>query len=299
MKPLDTLAIVGLGLMGASLGLAVRRRGLARRVVASARRADTRAEALAQGVADAVVTHPAEAVGGAELTVFCLPVLSIPEAVMACRPVWTGRELVTDVGSTKAAMEDAVENALAGSGVRFVGSHPICGSERTGLEAARADLYEGAVVVVSPPARGDAEAAQRVGAFWTALGARVRVMDAAAHDQVIARTSHLPHLVASALAALVLTPGDDASAALCGGGFRDTTRVAGGSETLWHDIIKTNRQAVTAALADFETELGQVRRLLDAADFDGLRGYLARVGAMRRAFGQATGAAPTSPGSGS
>lgn len=298
MSRLDTLAIVGLGLMGASLGLAAKRRGVAGRVVGYARRAETRDAALARGMVDAVAADPAEAVRGADLVVFCLPVLSTAQAVQACRAGWTGREVITDVGSTKAELHREIEAVLAGTGVHFVGSHPIAGSDRTGLEAARADLYEQAVVVITPPDGRQAPGMDRVVACWEAVGAVVKLMTPDGHDRTVARTSHLPHLVAAALASAVLGTEAESRRLLCGSGFRDSTRIAAGSEELWHDILRTNHAAVAGALDEFDHELAQVRRLLAGGDFAGLKHYLATAREQRRAFGAGRPAAtpPTESG---
>lgn len=284
MSRLDTLAIVGLGLMGASLGLAARQRGVARRVVGVARRPETREAALARGMVDAVEAEAGQAVRGADVVVFCLPVLAIPAAVRDCRAAWTGREVITDVGSTKGELQREMEAAVAGTGVQVVGAHPIAGSERTGLDAARADLYEGAVVVVTPPDGRHTAGMEQVVACWEGVGAEVVVMSPDAHDRTVARTSHLPHLVAAALASAVMGREAESRALLCGSGFRDTTRIAAGSEALWHDIIKTNREAVAGALDEFEYELAQLKRLLVTDDFEGLKRYLATARERRRAY---------------
>lgn len=281
-RPIDTLAILGLGLMGASLGLAARRRGVATRVVGWARRAETRERAVARGIVDAAEESPAEAVREAQVVVCCLPVLSMADCARNCRDALPAGSVFTDVGSTKAELVDAVSAALRGSRGSFVGSHPIAGSDQTGLEAARETLYEGAVVVVTPPDGRTAPGMEAVVALWRGLGAQVRIMTPAAHDQLIARTSHLPHLAACALTQAVLGGAASDAEVLCGSGFRDSTRIAAGSEEIWHDIIKTNREAVDAALRGYEAELGRIRGLVARGDFEGLKQYLATARALRR-----------------
>ena len=278
---MDTLAILGMGLMGGSLGLAARQRGAAARVQAYARREETRQAALAMGAADAVFESAAGAVAGADMVVLCVPVLRIPELLALCVGSLPENCIVTDVGSTKVELGAACETLLAGSGAAFVGSHPVAGSERTGIEAADAALYEGAVTVVTAEPGGDDEAVRRTRALWTAVGSEVVCMSPEAHDRLIARTSHLPHLVASTLVAAVLDEGDEA-ARLCGSGFRDTTRVAGGSEEMWHDIVKSNRDSVQAELDRFAQKLDGVREWIRNEEYDALRAFLAHTRETRR-----------------
>ena len=278
------LSILGLGLMGGSLGLAARRRGLADRIRGYARREETRRLAAACGAVDEVFADPAEAVRGADVCVLCVPVLVIPELARACRPGLGAETLVTDVGSTKAVLSKDVRRAIDGTGAVFVGSHPIAGSDETGIEAARADLYEGALTVVTPAAETDAGAVTAVSDMWRGLGATVRVCSPEAHDAVIARTSHLPHLAAVGLVHTVLGGGGEDVGAFCGTGFGDTTRVAGGSEDVWHDIVKTNAEAVAGALADYRDEIERVMDFVQRRDFEGLREWLKEGRDARRAW---------------
>lgn len=278
------LAVVGTGLMGGSIGMAVRRRGLPWTVSAYARRAETRAQALRTGAAHEVFDSPGGAVAGADLVVFCLPVLAIPAVALQCRAALKPGAVVTDVASTKADLVAALDDAFDGLPVNFVGSHPICGSEQSGIDAARPDLYEDAMVVLTP-GRLSGGAADSVADFWRGLGARISVMDPARHDRIIARTSHLPHLVAAMLVDSVHAAEGELAADYCGGGFRDSTRIAAGSEEIWHDIVKTNRAAVGQALEDFGNGLERVRRMVEKGEFDKLREFLAAARSKRCAFG--------------
>ena len=280
MKQIDTLAIVGLGLMGASLGLAVRARGLARHVVGSARREETRTEALQRGIVDAVHATALEAVRDADLVVFCLPVLSIPESVQGCRAALRKGCVVTDVGSTKAELAQAIVPLLSDTGACFVGSHPIAGSEQTGLAAARADLYANAVVVMTPPDGRSAAGSAAVRALWEGVGSTVVVMTPEAHDRMLARTSHLPHLAAAALVRTALA-GDPGAAGFCGSGFRDTTFTFIAFKAIWHDIVKTNHAALETELAAFASEITQLRQLIADGKFDAVRRWLAEARRMR------------------
>lgn len=281
-RQFQRLAIIGLGLMGGSLGLAVKRRNLAAVVAGFARRPDVRQQALEQRVVDEVYDRPEEAVRGADLTVFCAAVRAIPDLIRTCAPHFAPHAVVTDVGSSKHEIVTRSESFLAGRGVRFVGSHPLTGSERQGLAFARPDLYENAVVVLTPSANTEAQALAAVSAFWKALGARPRQMLPEEHDRLLARTSHVPHMVAAMLAASVGRGKPEQVREFCGAGFMDTTRIAEGAPELWRDIIQTNGAAVLVELDAFQRELDQVRRYLAANDFDGLGRYLDESRRRRR-----------------
>jgi len=272
------VAIIGLGLMGGSLGLALRERGVAR-VTGYARRSDTRHLAVESGVVDACGDSLASVVADADIAVFCTPVLTIPSLIAECRSAFRAGCTVTDVGSTKAQVQHDAEQALAGSGAAFVGSHPMAGSEKTGLEAAWADLYDGAITAVTPGA--DGPAAERVCRLWESVGSRVVRLGAAEHDALVARTSHLPHLVASLLVSVAGRGQTDAARSFCGPGFRDTTRVAAGSPELWHDIVKTNRDALLAELKILNTELAALTAMLEVGDYEGIKTLLAKGRALR------------------
>jgi len=249
-----------LGLMGSSLGLALKKRGVPMRIHAYARRAETRDAALQVGVADHVFDDPAEAVRGAELIIFCVPILMIPELAKACLPGLDSAAILTDVGSTKAEVVLLMDKLLADVDAVFVGSHPICGSEQQGIEAGDADLYEGAVTVVTPKADAPEGIVSEVSNLWKCAGSEVRIMTSEAHDDVLASTSHLPHVVAAALTRCV----DDGI--FCGTGFRDTTRIAEGSPDVWSDIVRTNGSALKTALKKFQKHIDELNALVEKGD---------------------------------
>lgn len=274
------VAIIGLGLMGGSLGLALRQRRAAR-VVAYARRPETRDAALAVGAADACLPTLEAAVREADIAVFCTPVLSIPPLMAQCRTALPRQCVVTDVGSTKEYLQRECTSALSGSGVVFVGSHPMAGSEKTGLEVARADLYEDAVTAVTPGENTPADACRRITELWQAVGARVVRLAPAEHDALVARTSHLPHMVAALLVCVAgRTPGDS-TRMFCGPGFRDATRIAAGSPEMWHDIVKSNRGALLGELTAFQKELSVLLDLLERGDYEGVRAFLEQAHGLR------------------
>jgi prephenate dehydrogenase len=266
MQTWDTVAIIGVGLIGGSIGLALRERKLARRVIGIGRRRESLEKALARGCVDEVTTSIAEGAKQASLIVVCSPVESIAQHVREAAQHCPEGCVITDAGSTKAGLVADAESALAGRSARllFVGSHPIAGSERNGPEAATADLFEGRVAVVTPTDRSDNSAISAVEEFWESLGSRVMRMAPEEHDAILARTSHLPHLVASALAAT--TPGNGETPPLTGTGWADTTRIAAGDPELWRQILLANRGATLNALTDFENVLKSWRLALEGAN---------------------------------
>ena len=263
--------------MGSSLGLALKKRGVPVRIHAYARRAETRKAALNLGVADAVFDDPAKAVKDADLVVLCVPVLTISELAKACRAGLKPGAILTDVGSTKACLNELMAEVLDGAGVEFIGSHPICGSEQQGIEAGDADLYEGAVTVVTPTAAANKASVEKVSDLWKSAGSSVSVMDAKQHDITLAATSHLPHVVAAALA---LSAGNNGL--FCGSGFRDTTRIADGSPQVWSDIVCTNGPALKVALKNFRENLDELAALVDEGNGEKLADWFAAARDKRK-----------------
>jgi prephenate dehydrogenase len=277
-----TVSIIGLGLMGSSLGLAIRDRRVFPRVTGWARRAETRRLARAAGLE--VEETLAEAVRQADLVVLCTPVLTFERLLTECRPHLKPGAVITDVGSTKFEVMAAAEKVLSGAEVFFVGSHPMAGSEKTGWEAGRADLYVGATVIVVPPAAsatGASAAIARVAELWEGVGGRVVKMAARVHDDLTARTSHLPHLMSALLVRTVARGGTEAVRDLCGPGFRDTSRLAEGSPEMWHDIIQTNRPAIALELRALRDELDFFVKRLEAGDGESVRSYLDEARVLR------------------
>jgi prephenate dehydrogenase len=278
------VAIVGLGLMGGSLGLALKARGNSASIAGYTRSAERRAAALQRGAVDEVFATPAEAARGADLAVFCAPILAIPGLVQETLPALMPGAVITDVGSTKEVLISGIERTAQRAGIEFVGSHPIAGSEKQSIDAARADLYEGATVVVTPTGNSDPQAVSCVEALWRGVGGVVMRLAPADHDRFMARTSHLPHLAAALLAATVGRERPDRIAPLCGSGFRDTTRVAEGSPDIWRDILVTNSAAIREELRALGMELENLSRLLDASDIEGVARFLERSRAARRSL---------------
>lgn len=260
-----TLTIVGVGLLGGSIALGCRQRRLACRIVGCDPSADVLARAADRGMLDETTDDVCRAVAGASLVVFCTPVDRLADTVGACADSCRPGTLLTDVGSTKSAIVRRLAGRLP-PGVNFVGSHPLAGSEKTGPDHARADLFEGRLVVLTP--LGDPPAAvSAIGGFWKALGARVETMSPEQHDEALALTSHLPHLVASVLAG-VLPP---EWKRLTATGFRDTTRLAAGSPELWRAIFLSNQPALLDAVDQFAGHLERFREALARGDGESLR----------------------------
>ena len=258
--PLEKLTIIGAGLLGGSLGQAARTRGRAKRVSALVRRPESVAECQALGGADEVTLDPAEAAACADLLVLCTPISNMVDLTKRILPHLKPGAVITDVGSTKQQLVAELTPLCAEGAAHFVGSHPMAGSDQTGPGAARADLFEDTVCVVTPTADTHTDTLTKVNDFWSGLGSQPVVMPADTHDRLVARCSHLPHLLASALARRVL---DNAhgqeQAQLCATGFRDMTRLAAGSPAMWRDIVGSNRDDILAAIDEFADELGELR----------------------------------------
>ncbi len=265
------VAIVGVGLLGASLGLALKARGLVKTVAGAGRRRETLEKALALGAIDLVADSPEEAADGADLAVIATPAAAVLSAMDALRGLAeSGSLVVTDVASTKAVIcAHAVRTWKAPR--QFVGSHPMAGSEKSGPEYGTADLYEGAVCLIEDSPGTDPEAVQLVRRLWGSVGARLVALDPESHDRMLARTSHLPHVAAAALAALAAEVG--ARREVIGRGFLDSTRIADGPPEVWRDICLTNREAVLESVAGLKGRLERFEALLRAGDGHGLEAY--------------------------
>jgi len=263
------LAVVGVGLLGGSVALAARRRGLGP-VIGIDRDADALEQARRGSLLD-VASTDLTAAAAADLVVLCAPVDRIADLALRLAPACRPGTVLTDVGSTKAAIVAALEGRLPPE-VAFVGGHPLAGSEKQGHPHADADLFVNRRVLITPtPATAEA-AARRVESFWRAMGATCRRMTPQEHDRAVALTSHLPHLVASALAG---TPPPEL-AGLTANGFRDTTRLAAGGAQLWSAIFRSNRDALLDAVGRFAERLERFRAALEADDAAALEELLQR-----------------------
>jgi len=278
---IERLAIVGVGLLGGSVAKAVRAQALAREIVGVGRDLARLGPALRDGALDRVTTDLAEGVAGADRILLAAPVLAnetlLPRVWRAASP----GAVLTDVGSTKRGIAAAADRLAAGRPeIHFVGSHPMAGSEKSGYAVARVDLFQGATVVVTPTESSAAVAAKGVGEFWAALGARVVVLEPAAHDRAVAAISHLPHVAAWALVDAVARFEPDALS-IAARGFKDTTRIAASDPEVWREILLDNREAVRGSLAAFRGALDDLEALIASGDGPALTAFLARMKTAR------------------
>lgn len=275
-----TVAIVGLGLLGASLGLRLRRRSDVH-VLGWARRRESVDDALQRGMIDAGSTAADDVLSAADLTVICVPPEPTVEFVQTHADSWRHGTVVTDVGSTKQQIVRSCRNCLGPLGVHFVGSHPMAGSEQSGLDHASADLYEGAVVFVTDVPGDDPDAVQTVTEFWLGLGCVPHRIGPAEHDGLTSRTSHVLHLLAAAASNTCLSREEEA---LLGGAgaLRDMTRIAGSSPDMWLQIVRQNRSNVLARLSEVSDEIDRLRQLVGSEDWASLDAYLTEARTKRR-----------------
>ena len=276
----ETIAIFGPGLMGGSLLMALRRHCPQTRLRVWGRRPEALAELQGRGLADFVSVDAARAAEGADLAVLCVPVDKLADVAAKANPGLAPECAVTDVGSVKAVVVEELEKIFSHHG-NFVGSHPMCGSEAAGLEAARADLYQDALCVLTPTGHSRPEIVHKVEKLWRSVGMRILSVSPADHDRAAALVSHVPHVAAAALVNLLANEASE-TAAMCAGGFRDTTRVAAGSADLWAAILSSNRAEVINALRKLGESVAEVRALLEQNDTPALRAFLDQAAASRR-----------------
>ena len=287
-RPWNKVVIVGPGLIGASIGLALKRAGAATSIIGVSRRQSTLDEACEVGAIDSghlVLNH---ALPGANAVIVCTPVGTIAEQVVRIAAILmeTGDRTdalnacwITDAGSSKASIVQSVEQTS--TDIPFVGSHPIAGSEQSGPGAGRADLYDCRMVIVTPTEHTPAERLAEVESFWKCLGAQVRRMSPADHDRTLSATSHLPHVVATALS--VATSPQDLP--FTGTGWGDTTRIAAGEPEMWCDILMDNQVHVLNSLNDFEKKLSALRDAIERRDVEMLKHLLLEGKKQRDSLG--------------
>jgi len=256
----QTIAVIGVGLIGGSISAAAKVRGAAQTVIGLGRNRERLEAAQRAGVIDRAAAEPSE-IADADLIVVCTPVDRIAADVLSLALHAKPGAVFTDAGSVKETICTQLGDELT-AGVAFVGSHPLAGSEKAGFEHADAELFTGKLCVVTPQAGTSPDAVSRVRSFWQALGMRVVEMSPERHDAVLALTSHLPHAAAAALASLLDAPESEFAAS----GFRDTTRVAGGDPDLWTAIFSANRQPVVEQLDRLIARLTELRTAIDTDD---------------------------------
>jgi len=267
---LKHVTIVGVGLLGGSAALAIRAHDPQVSIAGVGRRQSSLDEAVRLGVINSAHLDASEVAARTDLVILATPVGAFEKHLRAVAPVLRRGAVVTDVGSTKAAIVRMAERVL-GKGGPFVGSHPMAGSEKKGVGFARGDLFTGATCIITPTPHTPPRVTRRVERLWQAMGMRTVRMAPAAHDKAMASVSHLPHVLAGILMMLPAKGDLDVSAT----GFRDATRLAGGDPEMWRDILLTNRRAILAAIDAFDEDLCALRDLIEVGDAHGIEKFLA------------------------
>jgi prephenate dehydrogenase len=288
------ITLVGVGLLGGSLGMGLRKRRLAQSVVGFVRRAASVAECEGLGAVNLATRDLRRAVEGAELIVLCTPIAQMRGLVEQMLPGLKPGAIVTDVGSVKGSVVRDLEALVAKGGAHFVGSHPMAGAEKMGVAAARADLFVGAVCVITPTRKSNPTAVRKVEQLWKSVGSHLLRLAPEAHDELVSRSSHLPHVVAAQLVNLILSPEHSREQGmLCANGFRDTTRIASGSPEMWRDIALANRNNLSRALETFTDGLQDFRRALKSGDARAVSKFFEQARERRDSW--AKGAGSSSP----
>ncbi|MBU3259080.1 prephenate/arogenate dehydrogenase family protein [Roseovarius sp. PS-C2] len=280
----DRVALIGLGLIASSMFWAIRRAGLAGEVTGYARSVETRDTAREIGLCDRVCDSAAEAVEGADLVVLCVPVGAMAAVAAEIAPALKPGATVSDVGSVKKAVIEAVAPHLP-ENVHFVPAHPLAGTEHSGPRAGFAELFDNRWCLIVPVEGSDRDAVARVEALWQGMGALTEEMDAEHHDLVLAVTSHAPHLIAYTMVGVaddLRRVTDSEVIKYSAAGFRDFTRIAASDPTMWRDVFLNNKEATLEILGRFTEELFALQRAIRTGDGDHLFEYFTRTRAIRR-----------------
>jgi prephenate dehydrogenase len=290
----EKIALVGVGLLGGSLGLAAKQRNLAPRVEGYVRRRQSIAECQNAGAVDHASTELGAVVAGADLVVLCTPIAQMPSLASELVKHLRRGALVTDVGSVKSCVVAELEPLMSQAGASFVGSHPMAGAEKMGVAFARPDLFVGAICAVTPSPTSDLEHVGRLEAFWSAVGAQPLRISPELHDDLVSRSSHLPHVVAAELANYILSPVHPREQGLlCANGFRDTTRIASGSPEMWRDICLANRRNLARVLGVFIEDLQEFQLALENHDNKAIQEFFQQAKERRDAWHAKTDSSPS------
>lgn len=264
---INKLAIIGTGLIGGSLARALREGGYVREIVAHTRSLNSMKLAVELGVADYAETSIEGAAEGADMIIVSVPVGTMPEVFGRLAAIASRECIITDVGSVKSRIIQAAREALGEHFGRFVPGHPIAGTEQSGVASARADLFFGHRVILTPDAVTDPGAVAAVRSMWEAAGGIVREMTAASHDAVLAASSHLPHVLAYALVDMLVRKDEHREIfEFAAGGFRDFTRIASSDPTMWRDICLENREQIVALIENYSKDLGEIAKAISRDD---------------------------------
>jgi prephenate dehydrogenase len=273
------MSILGVGLLGGSIGLAVKSGSKQCHIIGYGHRPESLELAKTKGAIDEIASTPAEAAQGADLVILCTPVGTFGSILQEIAGSLKPGAIVTDVGSTKRTVCDLAGKLLP-AGVHFVGSHPMAGSERRGMEAARANLFKQALCITTPTPRTDRQALSAVESFWNQLGMRTTRLSPEDHDRILAEVSHLPH----ALAAALMSTQDNAAVHVAGKGLLDTTRIAAGDAGLWRDVFLDNADNMRLALTKLRAQLDRFELLLKDPKGEGLKDWLDRAAQRRQSI---------------
>ena len=285
----DTVALIGIGLIGSSISHAARRAGLCRRLVGHAKSQETRATALRLGLVEQAYETAAEAVKEADLVILCVPVGACGSVAKEIGPHLKPGATLTDVGSVKGTIVRDV-GPFVPEGVHFVPGHPIAGTEHSGPESGFAELFDNRWCILTPPQGADEAAVERLRRFWRGLGSNVELMDSDHHDMVLAITSHVPHLIAFNIvntASHLERVTDSEVIKFSAGGFRDFTRIAASDPTMWRDVFLNNREAVLEMLGRFTEDLVHLQRSIRFGDGETLFRLFTEARQTRRGIIQA------------
>jgi len=275
---IDTVTIVGLGLIGGSLGLAIKKKGLARKVIALALSRETIKEGKERGAIDEGTLSLKKGVKSADLLFIAVPTGSIVKMIKKSLPYLKEGCIITDVGSTKFDIVKEVEGFLP-KRFSFIGGHPLAGSEESGIKAARLSLFKGSTYVLTPQAKADSSSLSLLKSLIKGIGAKVLILSPEVHDALLARTSHLPHLLATSLVNTVEDLGkrERKTFKVLTPGFKDTTRIAKSSSALWQDICLSNQRQILKALSEFKEHLKKIERSIKEKDLAALGKQLNRA----------------------
>jgi cyclohexadieny/prephenate dehydrogenase len=285
VKPLfEHMALIGVGLIGSSIARAARRTQLIGHISCTARSEATRQKALDLGIVDTAHANAADAVTGADLVVLCAPVGAYGEIAAEIGPHLSPGTILTDVGSVKQAVIRDV-GPLVPEGVHFIPGHPVAGTEQSGPEAGFPELFDGRWCILTPPPGANKDAVDKLAEFWSRIGSKVEIMEPRHHDQVLAITSHIPHLIAYNIVSTV----DDLEKVTeaevikySAGGFRDFTRIAASDPIMWRDVFLNNREAVLEMLGRFSEDLAALQRAIRWGEGDKLEETFTRTRRIRR-----------------
>ena len=279
------LVIFGVGLIGGSLALALRQANYCQTIVGCSRNAEHLQTAVDLGVIDSFTTDPRAAVQEADMVLLAVPMGAMRHLLEQIKPALPSNAILTDAGSTKGSVVAEVEQVFGKDYSRFVPGHPIAGREKSGVEAAIADLYINKRVILTPLAHTDAEAVAKVAMMWKVTGAILEHMPVQLHDQVLAATSHLPHILAFSLVDTLLNlPMREDIFRYAAGGFRDFTRIASSDPVMWRDICLTNKDAILDVIGKLQADLSEFSAMIADQDGEGLHTRMARAKQARDSY---------------